>query len=173
MKKLCYAIFLTLLIGVFVGCSSASRVPVQTVNLTNKKEIDVKVIGTMSFKNEFFVSHEGGLKVKITNLTNQVKYLNWSSSSLSYNGMTSRIVTGNDRISNLNSVVPNTVILPNSTLVIGIIAADAINSIQSYPAATYYSINTPLETAKQINLILSYSNSDINKLKQAIFSYNF
>lgn len=173
MKKLCYAIFIILLMGSFMGCSSVrSRTPVQTINLLGEKEIDIKVIGTMSFRNEWLASHEGGLKVEITNLTNEVKYINWSASSLSYNGMTSRIVTGNDRVININSNVPNTAILPNRKVRVGIIAADSIE-IQAYSAVTYYNVDPPLEAADQMDLILSYSDNDINKLKQAVFTYDF
>ncbi len=140
--------------------------------MSEKKVFDITYLGTLSYKNQWLKSHDGAITVKIKNLTDEVKYINCNSSSLTYKEFTSRVMTGNDRISSINTTVPNTAILPNSTITINILPADAIN-IQNYPAATYVSIEPPLEDSKEITLLMSYSGKNISNLEQEIYLFKF
>lgn len=172
MKKL-FILILVFTGMLLVGCSNVSkRMPTETIAVTEKKAFEVTYLGALSYKNQWLKSHDGAITLKIKNLTQEVKYINWNSSSLTYNNFTSRVTTGNDRISNINSVVPNTAVLPNSTITVNILPADAID-VKIYPAATYVSIEPPLEDASEVTLLMSYSGKDINNLEQEIYLFKF
>lgn len=172
MKKR-FMLMMVLIALLFVGCSNVSKkMPTETVSMSEKKVFEITYLGTLSYKNQWLKSHDGAITLKIKNLTNEVKYINWNSSSLSYNDFTSRVMTGNDRISNVNTVVPNTAVLPNSTITVNIIPADAID-IKIYPAATYVNVEPSFEDAKEVTLLMSYSGKDTNNLEQEIYLFKF
>lgn len=168
MKKQ-FVLMVIMLIVLLTGCSSSvTRTSGKTIALNSQKDLQVTFVKTISKRNSWLKSNECGVELKIKNCSNDVKYINWSSSSLSYNNFTSRIVTGSDKIINSNSIVPNTAVLPNREITVMIFAADAIN-IKVYPAATYVEVSPSMDESKEIDLILSYSGNDINKLLQAVY----
>ncbi len=169
MKKV--LIILIMMLVFFSGCSSVGRKAGVVTKLNTQDEIQIKVLRTVKYTNEWWVSHEGGLEIEIINNTSVVQYINWSSSSISYNNFTSRVVTGNDRMVNVNSVVPNTAVLPNAKNRVIIIAADAVN-VKVYPAVTYINVDPYMDNSKEVNLIISYTDSNTTTLKQAIFKIN-
>lgn len=158
-----------LIVGVlFAGCSVPSRSASNVIKVDEQNDISIKVISTAGVRGDAFGYKKGevGLNLIIKNETSEVKYLNWSSSSIGYNGVTSRVVTGNDRLVNINSMVPNTALMPNRETAVTIYAADFIN-IGYYKTSSYYYTENPIKS--DVELIVSYSGKNINELKQAIY----
>ncbi len=167
MKK--YLLFLVLL-GLFMtGCMSVEkRTPSNVTKLSEKNDIDITVLETAGVSGNLLGSKSGdvGLKLRVKNNSKEVKYLVWSSSSLGYDGLVSRIVNGNDKVINMNSIVPNTAVMGGKETIVTIYAADFIQyEPKTQYGGGYYFTETPMKN--NVELILSYSGSDISKLEQA------
>ena len=167
MKK--YLLFL-FLFGMFMtGCMSVEkRTPSNVTKLSEKNDIDVTVIETVGVSGSLMGSKSGdvGLKLRIKNNSKEVKYLVWSSSSLGYDGLVSRIITGSDKVININSIVANTAIMAGKETIVTIYAADFIQyEPKTQYGGGYYFTESPMKNNAE--LILSYSGSDTSKLDQA------
>ena len=158
------------LLGLFmIGCMSVEkRTPNNVTKLSEKNDIDVIILETVGVSGNFIGAKSGdvGLKLKVKNNSKEVKYLVWSSSSLGYDGLVSRIVTGNDKVANINSIVPNTAIMAGRETIVTIYSADFIQyEPKTQYGGGYYFTESPMKS--NVELILSYSGSDTSKLEQA------
>lgn len=169
-------IVMVLVLGVLflTGCSpvrsSVGRKATNVTKLSEEKEITLTVLETIKVSGSIigFGAGDVGLKLSVKNNSSEVKYLVWSASSLGFEGVTSRIITGNDKFININSIVPNTALMPNKEMNVVIYAADVIQYMPTYKySASYYYTETPIK--ESIDLILSYSGNNINELKQAVY----
>jgi len=173
MKKVMFVIVLTALLMLNIGCTSPRMVR-GVENLSNQKEITLEVEKTVTISTgpTGIMREEAGIAVKIMNLTDEVKYINWSSSSITYNDFTTRILTGRDRVGSLNAVLPNTAIMPKGRISTTLFVADALTPKRNNSGTTWWEISPSLD-CESASIILSYSGDDTNKLKQAIFKVLF
>ena len=167
MKKI---LLVLLTLSVFMsGCVNAkARTPSNVTKMSQKNDIEVTVLETIPVNVSIFGSKKGdvGLRLKIRNNSSEVKYVVWSASSLGFDGIVSRVANGNDKVININSVVPNTALMAGRETTVVIYAADVIQYSEKTPyVSAYYYTETPIKD--KVELLLSYSGNDTSKLEQA------
>lgn len=104
MKKL-FILVVSFITFILSGCSAT---PVRTKMLSKNENI-IKV-DVVQVKRTAVSPLDGGIQLSIENLTNEVLEIDWNSSSLDGDS----IVTGDQLVSQLNTMKPSTILAPYS-----------------------------------------------------------
>lgn len=150
------------------GCSATLRNVKGEKIERNSDEIQVKVISTTQLQAQGVVFREAGINVEIKNISNSMIVINLNNSSLSLDGLngeySSRIISGNDRIKNVNSVVPNIVLAPNATRKIVLYPADLLQPVYHFQDITGFEVIPQFKNFDKIRLSLAYHSEIENSL---------
>lgn len=167
MKKILLAFCLSLSF-LLVGCSPTLRQVKEAQIERPSDELQVKLLSTAQLQAQGIIFREAGVIIEIKNVSKNMISINLNNSSMTLSGAygdnTSRVISGNDRIKNVNSIVPNVVIPPNAAIKLTLYPADLLEANYSYGQITGFSVNPPFETITKVRLALAYHNEVGNEL---------
>lgn len=167
MKKVLILIFLSLCF-LLTGCSPTLRQVKEAQIERPSEELQVQFVSTAQLQVQGFYFEEGGIVVEIKNLSKNMIAINLSNSSMILSGIngdnTSRIISANDRISNINSPVPNVVILPNAIVKLTLYPADLLSPNYYQGQINGFRITPQFKTINKVRLALAYHNEVGNEL---------
>ena len=167
MKKVLLALSLSLSF-LLTGCSPTLRQVKEAQIERPSEELQVQFVSTAQLQAQGIVFREAGIVIEVKNTSKSMISLNLNNSSMTLSGVngdnTSRIISGNDRIKNVNSIVPNVVIPPNATIKLTLYPADLLEANYSYGQIVGFRVNPPFETVTKVRLALAYHNEVGNEL---------
>lgn len=167
MKKVLILIFLSFCF-LLTGCSPTLRQVKEAQIERPSEELQVQFVSTAQLQVQGFYFEEGGIVVEIKNLSKNMIAINLSNSSMILSGIngdnTSRIISANDRISNINSTVPNVVILPNAIVKLTLYPADLLSPNYYQGQINGFRITPQFKTINKVRLALAYHNEVGNEL---------
>ncbi|MGL6023143.1 MAG: hypothetical protein ACRC0F_00860 [Cetobacterium sp.] len=167
MKKILLFICLSLNL-LIVGCSPTLRQVKDAQIERPSDELQVQLLSTAQLQVQGLYFEEAGVIIEIKNISQNMISINLNNSSMVLSGIngenTSRIINGNDRIKNINSIVPNIVILPNSTVKLTLYPADLLEANYYSGQITGFSVIPQFKTINKVRLALAYHGEVGNEL---------
>ena len=167
MKKILLG-FCLCLSFLLTGCSPTLRQVKEAQIERPSDDLQVNFLSTAQLQAQGVYFTEAGIIVEIKNISQNMISINLNNSSMTLSGIngdnTSRIISGNDRIKNVNSIVPNVVVPPNATVKLTLYPADLLEANYYKGDITGFSVNPRFDTVNKVRLALAYHNEVENEL---------
>lgn len=164
------------LMGLFLltGCSASLRQVKETKVEKNYEKVSVEALSTTALATSGVTEEEAGLKVKLTNNSENAITINWSNSSINYSGYISSIITGNNRGVNLVATVPVTTLPPKASINISIFPREALSPVYgSYGMIVGYKTEPSFDESSDCTITLAISEENSTTFKYHISKINY